>query len=261
MTAEEDLSEHTVVAYWAGLEWSAQGDQRSGWSAVQWAEHLEEPVFRHPFAAGPRGNGRAITHIDVRLHPDDRELNGAEWAEVAHRLARAAGIQNPGELTGCRWIAVHAQSGRLDLIANLIREDGTWQHQPADLLRRLASEARHIEQDLHLTAITPAPDDRHVARAVPTASAQLATVLAHLADEQSGPLAAVRGLIEHTAHRASLLPCTGPDTAHQLELIARRLYGIQQDLDDAVARLTSRSKRSPAAPVVPAPRSRTRHSP
>ncbi|MER6127541.1 hypothetical protein ABT173_34150 [Streptomyces sp. NPDC001795] len=113
----------------------------------------------------------------------------------------------------------------------------------AGLLRRLASEARRIGQDLHLTTITSAPDDRQGARAVPTVSAQLATVLAQLADERSGPLATVRGLIEHTAYRASLQPCTGRDTAHQLELIARRLYGIQQDLEDAAARLTTRSKR------------------
>ncbi|MDX3532353.1 hypothetical protein P1P75_39680 [Streptomyces sp. ID05-39B] len=131
----------------------------------------------------------------------------------------------------------------------------------ADLLQRLASEARRIEQDLRLTTITSASDDRQVAGAVPTASAQLATVLAQLADERSGPLATVRGLIEHAAYRASLQPCTGPDTAHQLELIARRIYGTQQDLDDVAARLTTRSKRSTAAPVVPAARACAGQSP
>ncbi|WP_208898281.1 hypothetical protein [Streptomyces incarnatus] len=131
----------------------------------------------------------------------------------------------------------------------------------ADLLQRLASDARHIEQDLRLTTITSASDDRQVARAVPTASAQLASVLAQLADERSGPLATVRGLIEHTAYRASRQPCTGSDTAHQLELIARRLYGIQQGLDGVAARLTTRSRRSTAAPVVPAARACAGHSP
>ncbi|GAA3496681.1 hypothetical protein GCM10019016_037820 [Streptomyces prasinosporus] len=131
----------------------------------------------------------------------------------------------------------------------------------ADLLQRLASEAHRIKQDLRLTTTTSASDDRQGARAVPTASAQLATVLAQLADERSGPLATVRGLIEHTSHRASIQPGTGPATAHQLELIARRLYGIQQDLDDAAAHLTTRFKRSTAAPVVPAARACARHSP
>jgi hypothetical protein len=131
----------------------------------------------------------------------------------------------------------------------------------ADLLQRLASEARRIEQDLRLTTITSASDDRQVARAVPTASAQLATVLAQLADERSGPLATVRSLIEHTSHRASIQPGTGPATAHRLELIARRLYGIQQDLDDVAARLTTRSKRLTAAPVVPTARACAGHSP
>ncbi|MGX1134880.1 hypothetical protein RKD49_007070 [Streptomyces glaucescens] len=131
----------------------------------------------------------------------------------------------------------------------------------ADLLRRHAPEAHRIKQDLRLATITSASDDRWMARAVPTVSAQLATVLAQLADERSGPLATVRGLIEHTSHRASLQPGTGPATAHQLELIARRLYGIQQDLDEAAARLTTRSKRSTAAPVVPAARACAGHSP
>ncbi|MET9013901.1 hypothetical protein ABZX74_23715 [Streptomyces olivaceoviridis] len=131
----------------------------------------------------------------------------------------------------------------------------------ADLLRRLASEARRIEQDLRVTTVTSASDDRQVARVVPTASSQLATVLAQLTDERSGPLATVRGLIEHTAYRASLQPWTGPDTAHELELIARRIDRIQQDPDDTAARLTTRSKRSTAAQVVPAARACARHSP
>ncbi|BCM71254.1 hypothetical protein EASAB2608_06588 [Streptomyces sp. EAS-AB2608] len=107
-----------------------------------------------------------------------------------------------------------------------------------------------------------------MARTVPTASAQLATVLAQLADERSGPLATVRGLIEHTAHRAALQPGTGPDTehrapgtGHRLELIAHRLHGIQQDLDATAARLSARPGRAPSAPVLPLTRAAGGHSP
>ncbi|WP_324609390.1 hypothetical protein [Streptomyces sp. NRRL S-378] len=77
---------------------------------------------------------------------------------------------------------------------------------------------------------TPRPPA--LARPASTASAQLAAILSQLADEQTGPLATVRGLVEHTAHRIAHQPdAASTATAHCLELIARRLYGIQQDLD------------------------------
>lgn len=149
--AEEGLTEHTIVAYWPALDSYTLDDEQA--SAVQWADHLEDPLFENPFAASPRGDRQAIAHLDVRLHPDDRDLSGAEWAEIAHRFARAAGIEIPGDVNSCRWIAVQAKPGRLDMIANLIRLDGTWQHPPVDLGGRLNDEARRIEQDLRLIPV------------------------------------------------------------------------------------------------------------
>lgn len=60
---------------------------------------------------------------------------------------------------------------------------------------------RRIEQDLHLIPVRTVLTTRSAARTVPAASAQLAVVLTQLADEQAGPLATVRGLVEHTAYR------------------------------------------------------------
>lgn len=238
VSPNEGLTEHTIVAHWPGLDYFTLDDEQRIWTSVQWAEHLEDPYLEHPFAASPDDDRRAILHLDVRLHPDDRELTGPEWAEVAQRLARAVGIEIPGKEHGCRWIAVQAQPGRLDLIANLIHVDGAWHAPPADKLRRLAQEARRIEQDLHLIPVRSDPPSRPAVRAALTASAQLATILRQLADEQAGPLAAVRGLVEHTSHRIARQPgAAGTDTAHRLELIARRLYAIQQDLDTTANRL------------------------
>ncbi|CAM5736212.1 hypothetical protein STAFG_2169 [Streptomyces afghaniensis 772] len=238
VSPNEGLTEHTIIAHWPGLDYFTLDDEQRIWTSVQWAEHLEDPYLEHPFAASPDDDRRAILHLDIRLHPDDRELTGPEWAEVAQRLARAAGIEIPGKEHGCRWIAVQAQPGRLDLIANLIHLDGAWHALPADNLRRLAQEARRIEQDLHLVPVRSDPPSRPAVRAALTASAQLATILTQLADEQAGPLAAVRGLVEHTSHRIARQPgAAGTDTAHRLELIARRLYAIQQDLDTTANRL------------------------
>ncbi|AWW36516.1 relaxase/mobilization nuclease [Streptomyces cadmiisoli] len=238
VSPNEGPTEHTIVAHWPGLDYFTLDDEQRIWTSVQWAEHLEDPYLEHPFAASPDDDRRAILHLDIRLHPDDRELTGPEWAEVAQRLARAAGIEIPGKEHGCRWIAVQAQPGRLDLIANLIHLDGAWHAPPADKLRRLAQEARRIEQDLHLIPVRSDPPSRPAVRAALTASAQLATILRQLADEQAGPLAAVRGLVEHASHRIARQPgAAGTDTAHRLELIARRLYAIQQDLDTTANRL------------------------
>lgn len=239
VSPNEGLTEYTVVAHWPGLDYFTLDDEQKIWTSVQWAEHLEDPYLEDPFAASPDDDRRAILHLDARLHPDDRELTGPEWAEAAHRLARASGIEIPGKDHDCRWIAVQAQPGRLDLIANLIHLDGAWHAPPADILRHLSDEARRIEQDLHLIPV----------RTGPTASAQLASVLTQLADEQAGPLATVRGLVEHTAHRLARQPgAAGTDTAHRLELIARRLHAIQQDLDTTAAHLVQpRAVPAPAA--------------
>ncbi|MFF6911830.1 relaxase/mobilization nuclease [Streptomyces sp. NPDC012466] len=238
VSPNEGLTEHTIAAHWPGLDYFTLDDEQKTWTSVQWAEHLEDPYLEHPFASSPDGDRRAILHLDIRLHPDDRELTGPEWAEVAQRLARAVGIEIPGKEHGCRWIAVQAQPGRLDLIANLIHLDGAWHAPPADKLRRLAQEARRIEQDLHLIPVRSDPPSRPAVRTAPTASSQLATILTQLADEQASPLAAVRGLVEHTSHRIARQPgAASTDTAHRLELIARRLHAIQQDLDTTADRL------------------------
>ncbi|WP_432141058.1 relaxase/mobilization nuclease [Streptomyces sp. bgisy084] len=255
------LTEHAVVAYWPGLDSYLLDNEQATWTAKQWAEHLEDPLLEHPFTASPKGDRRAIFHLDARLHPDDRELSRAEWAEAAHRLARAAGIETPGDTNGCHWVAVQGKHGRLDLIANLIRLDGTWQRQPADILRRLSGESRLIEGDLRLTPLGTATPQQGSTQDAPTASTQFARILAQLANEQDGPLVAVRGLVEHTAHRFAEHPgAAGADTAHRLELIAQRLYGIQQDLQATATRLNAPSPPRAAVPAPPAAKAATRQS-
>ncbi|MEV8289671.1 relaxase/mobilization nuclease [Streptomyces niveus] len=254
ISIEDGLAEHTVIAYWTGLDEYTLNDEQASWTATQWAQHLEEPLLEHPFAAGPKDDRRAIFHLDTRLHPEDRDLSDAEWAETAHRLARAAGIEIPGDTNGCRWAAVQGKPGRLDLVANLIRLDGAWQPRPADLPQRLAGEARRIEHDLRLTRVPVAPQPPAGARAVPTATTQFATVLDQLADERSRPLAAVRALVEHTAHRIAHQPgAERPGTAHRLEWIARRLHGIQEDLDATATTLRQAAGPTASLPLTPAP--------
>lgn len=263
---QEGLTEYTVVAHWPGLDQYTLDDEQKIWTSLDWAEHLNDPHWQCPFAASPQDDRRAIWHADMRLHPGDRTLTGPEWSEIAHRLARTAGVHTPGDEHGCRWIAVQAQTGRLDLIANLIRSDNTWTRQPHRLVEVLSDECRRIEQDLDLIAPRTGPDPAQAARfaarstAVHSehpagsveAAAQLSQLLGRLADENAGPLATVRGLVEHAAHRLDGLPYAyGPEAGHQLEWIARRLHGLQQNLDAVAAALTTATRTPP--PAAPAP--------
>ncbi|MFF4361540.1 hypothetical protein [Streptomyces sp. NPDC001604] len=261
----EGLTDDTVVAHWEHLDRYTPLDEGQTWTSAAFAEHLDAPHWHHPVPVSPHGDRRAIWHAAVRLHPEDRDLTGAEWSEIAHRLARATGIQRPGDDHGCRWIAVQAQPGRLDLLANLIRPDGTWTAQPHRLPSLLATEGRRIEAELGLISPRTGPDPqqavqqaRYAGRTRQTgtadATSQLAALLRQLADERAGPLSTVRGLIEHAAHRLEGLPdAYGPGSAHQLELIARRLYGIQQSLDSMADALPAAARPSAAWPSLPAP--------
>lgn len=245
----EGLPEDTVVAHWPDLDFFTPADERKNWTSADWAEHLNDPNWQH-FTVSPQDDRRAIWHANVRLHPEDRALTGPEWSEIAHRLARTADIHSPGDGHGCRWIAVQARPGNLDLIANLIRPDDRWTRQPHRLAELLSDECRRIERDLDLIAPATGPGPAQVTRPssvhsqLPTrsggATAQLSRLLNGLAEENTSVLAAVRGLVEHAAHHLDDLPhAYGPATAHQLELIARRLHGIEEDLRGVAHALTS----------------------
>ncbi|MFC0844740.1 relaxase/mobilization nuclease [Streptomyces noboritoensis] len=228
----------TIVAAWRQLD---QYFDDGVWSAPRWAEHLDDPLRLHPFAASPSGDRRAILHLAVRLHPLDRNLEHAEWAGIGHRIAEAAGVSVPGEEAGCRWIAVQAQPGRLDVIANLIHSDGTWTTPPRRLAHLLDTEARRMEADFALH-----PRDQHPGPATEPAAA----ILARLAAEQDGPMAGVRRLIEHAAWQTAALPGAEAAQAGQdLTWAARRLLHLQQDL----AAIATRLPPTPSPPAATAP--------
>ena len=64
-SSEEVLSDHTMVAYWPGLDAYTLHDEQRLWTSVDWAEHLDDPLWQHPFAASPQGDRRAIWHASA----------------------------------------------------------------------------------------------------------------------------------------------------------------------------------------------------
>ncbi|MEW1633587.1 hypothetical protein AB0469_05900 [Streptomyces sp. NPDC093801] len=250
----------TVVAHWNQLDHYTDDDRM--WESATWANHLANPSLEHPLASGPDGVRRAILHITAYLHPLDRELNHAEWQEIGYRLARAAGFAPPADDAACRWIAVQGQSGRLDLIGNLIRGDGTWSALPHRLAQTLLTEQQRLAADLLLHPSPPRNSDPQAPSAgpaiavsprVPTATSPLAGILRQLAAEQSGPIATVRQLVEEVGRQAAALPGDQTDAAAQdLFWAARRLYGLQEQLGEIASRLhppTPSASVAPARPV------------
>lgn len=187
----------------------------------------------------------------VRLHPDDRELTSAEWAEVGHRLARVTGIVPPGDEQACRWIAIRDRSHRLDLLANLIREDGNWAVMPAQVLHVLAAECRRVEADLGLLSPRDhhaGPFQQHTSAMAQTASDMLDPGrVVHLSDEANRHLAAARRLVEKAAQQLGTPPSNAPGLAHQLEWIARRAHALESDLAEITPRRPRTAAGGPAA--------------
>ncbi|MFE5298118.1 relaxase/mobilization nuclease [Streptomyces sp. NPDC056632] len=248
LSVKERFTGATLVAWWPGLEAYA-GPEPSYWTTPEWAEHLDEPLLGRPGAENAEEDRRAIFRIDVRLAPGDRELTRPEWSEIAYRFARAAGIAVPGDEQDCRWIAVQAQPGRLDLIANLVRHDGSWRPLPSGLLGRLAGEARRLEGDLGL--ISP---QRPATPGVTGAVERAAMLLTQVGDETSGPLAGARDVVEHLAQRLVGHPQAHVrEAAHRLEWTARRLRDLQQDLTTTATALSRPPAASPPALALSVP--------
>ncbi|MEU5162292.1 hypothetical protein AB0G74_22175 [Streptomyces sp. NPDC020875] len=146
----------SVVAYWDRLGDYTQGEERL-WTSVDWINHLDDPTFEWPFASDEKGVREPVFHLTAELHPADRELESAEWATIAHRLAITVGLAPPLDDQGCQWVAFQARPRRLDLLANLIRLDGAWQRLPPDPLRAALSQIRQVQRDFGLTGAHPAP--------------------------------------------------------------------------------------------------------
>ncbi|MET9567199.1 relaxase/mobilization nuclease domain-containing protein [Streptomyces tauricus] len=89
-----------------------------------------------------------VWHCSVRAAPDDPILSDEQWADIAHRMVAATGI-DPDDGAGCRWAAVRHADDHIHIIATLIREDGRRpDHHRSG--QRAQTECRLIEKELGL---------------------------------------------------------------------------------------------------------------
>ncbi|MFI8105162.1 hypothetical protein [Streptomyces sp. NPDC086023] len=231
---------HRIVASWDRLDLRSEFAEREGWSEAQWAAHLSQAQPRSAAGDSPR-----FLHFGIRLHRMDRPLAPAQWSEIAHRLARTAGLAAPADGEPCRWIALQFHHGRLDVIASLVREDGTLTRTPRRLAEELARQTRILESEFDLTPARPpaAREEQVIADPLVAAEAtpaQIAEQIRALTDEVNGSLAQARRLAEQAGHQLATRPeVYARRGAHQLEWAAGRLYGLLHDLEGTAETLAN----------------------
>ncbi|MGK4581706.1 relaxase/mobilization nuclease domain-containing protein [Kitasatospora sp. HPMI-4] len=95
-----------------------------------------------------------VWHCPVSLDPDERLLSDEEWGDVARRVVAAAGLAEPGDPDGCRWIAVRHDPRHIHIMATVVRGDlrGARLHNDA---QRAQDECRLIEKELGLRQLNP----------------------------------------------------------------------------------------------------------
>ncbi|MEI5100900.1 hypothetical protein RB200_23160 [Streptomyces sp. PmtG] len=252
--------EDAVVTHWLR---SKRYRESETWSAAQWARHLDDPTWAYPPA---HDSAPPIWHAVVHCQSDglNFQLSEGEWDEVAHRLVRAARLDQSEDGHECRWVALQPRPDRLDLLVSLVRGDGS-RVEEEDVLPALTAECQRIEAELRLR-LAPVGARDHATRAdeqsgpragltdpaTPRSSrreaAQGALAANRLLDETFERLATMRRLAESTAYLLGDLPYAyGPEAGHRLEWIARRLHGIQQDLNAAITDLTSNRQHADAS--------------
>lgn len=146
--AEEHIDPH-LVASWDHAAPDPGRDAQATYQQLQ--QLLDQPLA---LLNDKQRTRKHVWHLSVRNGPTDRILTDEEWGDVARRMVAAAGIDDPDQGAGCRWVAVRHADDHIHILATLAREDG---YRP-DLDRdadRVQAEARRLEKELGLRRLKP----------------------------------------------------------------------------------------------------------
>ncbi|MEU4300347.1 relaxase/mobilization nuclease domain-containing protein [Kitasatospora aureofaciens] len=144
---DEHFDPH-IVASWDGFAPDPGRDPSAN------LKQLEQVLDLRVNQLGSRRPKKHVWHCPVSADPGDRILTDEEWAEVARRVVAAAGIAEPGDPDGCRWIAVRHDPRHIHIMATTVRGDlrGARLHGDA---QRAQDECRRIEKDFGLKQLNP----------------------------------------------------------------------------------------------------------
>ncbi|CQR61803.1 mobilization protein [Streptomyces leeuwenhoekii] len=146
--AEEHIDPH-LVASWDHAAPDPGRDAEVTFKQLQ--QLLDQPLVNLDEGERP---GKHVWHLSVRNGPTDRILSDDEWGDVARRMVAAAGIDDPDQGAGCRWVAVRHADDHIHILATLVREDGYRPDLDFDAVR-VQAEARLLEQELGLRRLNP----------------------------------------------------------------------------------------------------------
>ena len=144
---DEHVDPH-IVASWDGFA------PDPGRDPAATLKQLEAALDLRVNQLGDRRPKRHVWHCPVSADPGDRLLSDEEWAEVARRVVAAAGIAQPGDPDGCRWIAVRHDPEHIHIMATIVRGDLRQARLNGDA-QRAQDECRQIEKDLSLKELNP----------------------------------------------------------------------------------------------------------
>ncbi|MFE4855877.1 relaxase/mobilization nuclease domain-containing protein [Streptomyces sp. NPDC056670] len=142
--------EHTdphIVAAW-DMVGAPDPGRDPGATYGQLAGRLDHHVDLRTRELGTRPP-KHVWHCPVRTAPGDRYLTDTEWAEVAHRVVAATGIDPVGDDTACRWIAVRHAEDHIHILATTVRADGRRPRTNRDGWRA-QKECRKVEAEFGL---------------------------------------------------------------------------------------------------------------
>ncbi|MCX5193183.1 relaxase/mobilization nuclease domain-containing protein [Streptomyces sp. NBC_00249] len=146
--AEEHIDPH-LVASWDHAAPDPGRDPAVTYKQLQ--ELLDQPLANLHENERPT---KHVWHLSVRNAPTDRTLSDQEWGDVARRMVAAAGIDDPEQGSGCRWVAVRHADDHIHILATLVREDGYRPDLDFDAVR-VQAEARLLEKELGLRQLNP----------------------------------------------------------------------------------------------------------
>ncbi|MFC9502699.1 relaxase/mobilization nuclease domain-containing protein [Streptomyces sp. NPDC057002] len=146
-THEEHIDPHLVASF-DGMSPDPGRDTTA--TKKDLGQLLDQPL--HLLTADQRPD-KHVWHCSVRAAPDDPILADEQWADIAHRIVAATGI-DPGDGAGCRWAAVRHADDHIHIVATLVREDGRRpDHHRSG--KRAQAEARLIEKEVGLHQVAP----------------------------------------------------------------------------------------------------------
>lgn len=146
--AEEHVDPH-LVASWDHAAPDPGRDPHATHKQLQ--QLLDQPLA---LLDDKQRKKKHVWHLSVRNGPTDRILSDDEWADVARRMVAAAGIDDPDQGGGCRWVAVRHADDHIHILATLAREDGYRPDLDSDA-PRVQAAARLLEQELGLRRLSP----------------------------------------------------------------------------------------------------------